>query len=88
MTTRATVHIAEDAITVIEDGDIFAVRQRGKVEIWTDDGETHLGNLPLYATELEIRKAAEFWRNGFAEGARFGRDEAQAKLRDALGIGS
>lgn len=88
MTTRATVCIDEDAVTLIEDGDILAVRQHGRVEVWSADGETHLGNLPLSATELEIRKAAEFWLNGFATGTSFGRDEAQAKLRAALGLGS
>lgn len=88
MTTRATVYIDEDAVTLIEDGDLLAIRQRGTVEVWTADGETYLGNMPVYATELEIRKAAEFWRNGFATGIAFGRDEAQAKLRAALGLKS
>lgn len=88
MTTRATVCIEEDAVTLVDDGDILAFRQRARVEVWSGDGITHLGNLPLHATELEIRKAAEFWRNGFTDGVRFGREEAQAKLRNALGLGS
>lgn len=87
MTTRASVYIDEDAVTLIDD-DLLAVRQRDGVEVWRADRETHLGNLPLSATEPEIRKAAEFWLNGFTAGTRFGRDEAQAKLRAALGFGS
>ena len=88
MNKQAMAYVDEDAVTLIDDGDILAFRQRARVEVWTGHGLTHLGNLPLHATESEIRKAAEFWRSGFAEGVRFGRDEAQAKLRHALGIGS
>lgn len=84
----ATVYIEEQAVTLIADDDLLAIRQHGRVEVWNADGEIHLGNLPMYATETEIRKAAEFWLNGFAVGIQAGRDEAQAKLRAALGLGS
>lgn len=87
-THKSTVYIDEDAVTLIADDDLLAIRQHGRVEVWSADGETHLGNLPLYATETEIRKAAEFWLNGFAVGIQAGRDEAQAKIRDAMGLGS
>lgn len=85
---KATVYIEEEAVTLIEDGDLLAIRQHGRVEVWNADGEIHLGNLPMYATEPETRKAAEFWLNGFNEGIQAGRAEAQAKIRDALGLGS
>lgn len=88
MTARAIIHIDDDAVTLIADDDILAVRQYGWVEVWSADGETHMGNLPEYVGETEIRFAAAFWLNGFAAGVSFGRDEAQAKLREALGIGS
>ena len=87
-TTNATVYLEEEAVTLIEDGALLAIRQHGRVEVWNANGETHLGNLPLAATEPEIRKAAEFWLNGYTEGIQAGRDEAQAKLRAALGLGA
>lgn len=88
ITRKATVYIDEDAVTLITGPDIMAISQRGRVEVWSEDGETYMGNLPLHAAESEIRKAAEFWLNGYTEGIQAGRAEAQAKLRAALGLGS
>lgn len=87
-THKATVYIDEEAVTLIVDDDLLAIRQRGRVEVWNAAGEIHLGDLPMYATETEIRKAAEFWINGYTEGIKAGRAEAQEKLRAALGLGS
>lgn len=86
MTIRATVLIEEDAAVVLSDGLLLAVRQHGVVEVWSESGETHMGNLPVNASEADIRRAAGFWSSGFMAGVSFGRDEAQAKLRRALGI--
>lgn len=90
MTTRVTVCMAEDAVIVLHDteADILAVRQRGFVEVWRADGETHMGNLPIDASERDIRLTTAFWYIGLINGVRFGRDEAQAKLRAALGLGA
>lgn len=84
---KATVLIDEDAVTIIADRNLLALRQRGRVEVWNALGETHMGNLPVYVTDNAIREAAEFWLNGYTAGIQAGRDEAQAKLRDALGLG-
>lgn len=88
MSIRATVYINEDAVILIHDhkADILAIRQNGQIEVWSANGETHMGNLPDYAAETAIRWAVEYWQRGFFEGVRFGRDEAQAKLRTALGL--
>lgn len=90
MSARSTVYISEDAVIVVNDpvGGILAIRQQGRLEVWSDDGETHMGNLPIYATETEIRKAAECYVNGYTEGIKAGRDEARAKLRAALELNS
>lgn len=84
--TKAAVCIAEDAVTLIADRHLLALRQLGRVEVWNALGEIHLGNLPIYVTDNAIREAAEFWINGYAAGLLDGRDEAQAKLRAALGL--
>ena len=84
---KSTVLIDEDAETLIADDNILVVSQRGHIEVWSADGETHMGNLPLHTGERVIRKSAEFWLNRFNAGVCFGRDEAQAKLRAALGLG-
>ena len=88
MTTRTVICFDEDAETLIADDDILVVSQRGHIEVWSANGETHMGNLPLHTGERVIRKSAEFWLNGFTVGVCFGRDEAQAKLRAALGLGA
>lgn len=87
-THKATVYIDEEAVVIIADDNLLVIRQHGRVEVWHAGGETHLGNLPMDATETEIRKATEFWLNGYTAGITAGRDEAQAKLRAALGLGA
>lgn len=88
MTTRATVYMTEDAAIVIDDekADILAIRQNGQIEVWSYNGETHMGNMPDYADGYTIRLVVVYWQRGFFDGARFGRDEAQDKLRAALGL--
>lgn len=88
MTIQICIHISDDAVVVLSDDDILAVKQFGSIEVWHASGETHMGNLPIDATPTEIQNAAAFWRNGFVGGVSFGRDEAQAKLRAAMGIKS
>ena len=83
--TKASVYITEDAVTLISD-DLLAIRQNGRVEVWSEDGEIHMGNLRELAFNVEIRAAAKFWLNGYAEGIKLGHQQAQAKLRAALGI--
>lgn len=88
MTTayRATVCIADGHEILIQDAGILAIRQRGQIEVWSADGETHFGNLPEDANEALIRAAAKFWGIGFFAGVSFGRDDTQANMRKAMGI--
>ena len=86
MTYRATVCIADEHEILIQDANIFAIRQRGQIEVWSADGEDHIGNLPEDATEAQIRAAALFWHKGFIVGVDYGRRQAKADMRKAIGI--
>jgi hypothetical protein len=60
----STLYLEEDHQELVNDGQVMAVRQNGKVEVWACDGEYHFGDLPESATaekttiktERDIRK--------------------------------
>lgn len=86
-TPMPTVLIADDAVMIVDGPDILGIKQHGCVEVWTEDGVTHMGNLHESASVKEIRSAAIFWVFGFNEGSIIGHQQLQRKLRDALGLG-
>ena len=83
-----TCWVDADSRRVVDDGDILAFVSGGKIEVWSSDGETHLGFIPagLSMTEAElVAVAVKFWEAGTLAGHQSGMAEAQADLRAAIG---
>jgi hypothetical protein len=78
--------LEENHVVVLEENEILAVRQSGKVEVWSTDGETHYGTLDEYATPNEVRSAMRFYRTGIEHGEEIGRNEIQNAIRSTLGM--
>lgn len=71
---------------VLDAGDYLAVRQGGRVEVWSSDGEKQIGNLPVSATVEDVKAAVVFFESGKEEGIRDGMLQAQEQMQQAMGI--
>lgn len=73
---------------VYKDSDVLAVRQNGRVEVWSADGETNYGNIagPNAADRHVVMAVWRSWSRGFDEGMKAGADGARSEMRAALGL--
>lgn len=75
-----------DSIAIETKAPVNAIRQNGRVEIWDEDCNTHLGNLPDTATAADVEMAYRFYQEGYKDGVGFGRARLQSEISSLLGI--
>jgi len=65
-----------------------AVRRAKKdcIEVWSDDFELHLGNVPADFTPKQITVAIQFFDRGVKSGEEQGRKAVQQEMCRALGL--
>ena len=77
---------ADDAVVIISDKEVMAVRQGGRVEVWNPTGTPQYGNLSDTSTASDVKRAMAFHaighKAGFDEGVAFVRNA----MHEALGL--
>lgn len=75
---------------VYTDGNVIAVRQNNRVEVWAEDGEAYYGELRETADAGDVMEAMKFYASGHkqgrSEGYVDGKLHTQRSIKTALGI--
>lgn len=71
---------------IFEGNGIIAFRSDSAIEIWNDDGDRKLGDMPLGTSTDALVCAGIMWHNGREVGVKVGIAQIRGQIKAALGL--